>query len=248
MNNFRLDGLENFNNLDKLEHLLDGKFESFFSTFGVLAIFFGIIIIIISIILWVFSSLGLMKIAKKNNINAAWLAFFPIGRSYIIGKVGFQVYDKSNTHAETLMWVTFGLGIASFVLTSGSDLNKLINTALLVFESIAFYNMFKAINPKNTVLYTVFTVLSNTVLGGIFLYATKDISDSNYENNSNLKEEISDASIENKENTEVKNKKNNKETYNTETKNVKKEIFCSNCGVKLPINTKYCSECGNKVK
>ena len=45
----------------------------------------SIIFIVIAVFCYVLGSIGLMNLAKKNNIPNSWLSFLPIGRSYIIG-------------------------------------------------------------------------------------------------------------------------------------------------------------------
>ena len=232
MVNFNLQGLENLQGIEGIEKIFEGKFGNALASFGALAVFIGIIIAIVVVFAYVFGSIGLMNLAKKNNVPNPWLAFIPVGRSYIIGKLGYEIYNKENKNATTFMWITLGLGAASFVLGSGDgDLHTLVEYALLFFESWAFYNMFKALNPKNSIIYTVFTVLTGTLLGGIFLYVMKTDE-----------EKVEDANIveEKKEDTKTEVKKETK-------KESLKGNFCSNCGSKLAKDSKFCPECGKKI-
>ena len=232
MVNFDFNGLENglqgLENIDGLDRIM-----SFLGAASVIVIFFIILIGIAILLAWVFSSIGLMNLAKKNNITGGWLAFFPVGRSYIIGKLGFEVYDKNNKNNTTFMWITFGLGAASFVLSSSSgDLHTLIKYGLIFFESWGFYNMFKTLAPKNAIVYTVFTALTGSLLGGVFLYFIK--ADTINENH----ETVSEASV-------VEEKKETKKT--TKKEETKAPGFCSNCGTKLGKDAKFCPNCGNKI-
>ena len=226
----------NFEGLEKLDGFGEGVFGSFLTTFGVLAVFLIIVLTIIIVGLWIFSSLGIMNLAKKKNISNAWLVFLPIGRSYIIGKLGFEVFgDEKNKNNTTFMWITFGLGAASFLLgTSDGDLSTLIKYGLLFFECWSFYNIFKNINEKNSVIYTVFTALTASLLGGIFIYLTKDPKEIQ------IVKETNDESKEEIEKKEIKKKESKKE--NSKTK------YCSQCGEKILENAKFCPECGSKVK
>ncbi len=220
-----LQGLENIDGLDQL--------WSFLGAASVIVVFFIILIGIAILLAWIFSSIGLMNLAKKNNITNGWLAFFPVGRSYIIGKLGFEVYNKENKNYNTFMWITFGLGAASFLLGSSSgDLHTLIRYGLLFFESWAFYNMFKKLAPKNAIVYTVFTALTGSLLGGVFLYFMKlDTVNANQQS-------VSEASV-------VEEKKETKKE--TKKEDTKTAGFCSNCGTKLAKGSKFCANCGNKV-
>ena len=230
---FNVDGME------KLGEFGDETLGGVIASLGVFAIFIAIILSILVIGLWIFSSIGLMNLAKKNNISNAWLVFLPVGRSYILGKLGFEKYgDPKNTNNNTFMWITFGLGASSFLLGgSNGDLSTLIKYALLFFECWAFYNIFKNLNEKNSILYTVFTALTGTLLGGIFVYLTKDPSEVK-------KEEVVEERKEEPKEEKVEDKK---ETKKKETKKDGSK-FCSQCGTKLTEDVKFCPECGNKVK
>ena len=237
MVNFNLEGFDDFAGYG------GGTIEKFLQTFGVFAMFIVVIIVMGILTLWVFSSLGIMNQAKKKNIPNPWLAFIPVGRSYILGKLGFEVYDSENTNATTFMWVTFILGAASFVLSgSNSDLKTLIYYASVFFETWAFYNIFKKENPKNAIIFTIFTALTSTLLGGLFLYLMKQESDKEFktEVNYETKKEEPKEKVE-----EVLEKENKTKKEKTATKETFK--YCSNCGTKLKKEAKFCPECGNKV-
>ncbi|MBR3660416.1 MAG: zinc ribbon domain-containing protein [Bacilli bacterium] len=236
MVNFNLEGL------DRLGDFGEGTVGSFLATAGVLAVFFAILVGVAIILLWVFGSIGLMNLAKKKNLPHPWLAFVPIGRSYLIGKLGFEIYDASNKNATTFMWITLALGAASFLLNNSSgDLGTLVKYGLLFFETWAFYNMFKNLKPKNAVVYTVFTALSGSLLGGLFLYLMKD---------EEVEERVAEAEVveEKKEITEEKKEEVKTETKKTESKKENNKVsFCPECGAKLSKDAKFCPECGKKI-
>lgn len=244
MVNFNLKGLENFKGIegvDGLERLFEGNFGNALAAFGALAVFIAIVIAILIVFVWVFDSIGLMNLAKKHNIPNPWLSFLPVGHSYIIGKLGFEVYNKENKNSTTFMWITLGLSAAAFVLsTSDGDLHTLVKYGLLFFETYAFYNIFKVLNPKNVTIYTVLIAIlgllfGSTFLGGILLYFMKPLEDNNIE------KFVEDATIvEEKKNDKVDNKKEIK-------KESVKGNFCSNCGSKITKDAKFCPECGKKV-
>ena len=166
------------------------------------------------------------------------LLFFAF--SLIITEIALTYYAlmMSNKNKTTFMWITLGLGAASFVLgNSNGDLDTLVRYALLFFESWAFYNMFKNLNPKNSIVYTVFTALTGTLLGGVFLYVMKYEDSVDADNNS--KNETKEADI-------VEEKKTI-DTKKTTKKEDNKLNFCDNCGAKLAKTAKFCSECGKKI-
>ena len=234
----------NLEGLDQLEGLNNGVLGGFLASFGVLAVFFLILFAIAIVFMWVFGSIGLMNLAKKHKISNPWLAFIPVGRSYIIGKLGHEIYNSDNKNATTFMWITLGLGAASFLLgDSSGDLTKLVVYALLFFECYAFYNMFKNLKPNSAIVYTVFTALSDTLLGGIFIYLLKPEEKKMQEANVVEEKEI-DEKVELDE-EHIESKKTN--TKKTKEKEINNSKYCSQCGAKLTSDARFCPECGNKV-
>ena len=208
--------------------------DSFLGTASVLIIFFVFVFVAIALTLYVFSSLGVMCLAKKNNLDNTWMAFIPVARSYLIAKMGYELYVPSSKKNSTLTWVTLGVAAASF-LFGDKDSAYVLNLALLVLESIAFYNIFKALK-KNEVLYTVFTVLTGGTLGGIFLYAShNDIKETPFKEEKK-ENDVLEALVE----KEVKE--------DSEPKKETRQKFCSTCGNKLNKTSKYCGNCGQKIE
>lgn len=184
---------------------------------SVLLIFFVLVVCIISIILWVFGALGLMNLAKKNNLQNPWLAFIPVGCNYLLGKLGFEIYPDKKEKNPTLTWVLLGLSAGALVL--GDDLGSLISIAITVFITMAYYKIYKYVVPESATKYTILSFF----FGGLPLYFNKKIIKPKEENI------VSEAKI-------VK-----------EEKQTKKSKFCSSCGSKLDEDVKFCTNCGNKV-
>lgn len=233
MYNFNIDGLEN---LDKVENL-----EGLFNVLGkasVILLFLAVLFAIAIIFLWVFDSLGLMNLAKRKNIPNPWLAFLPVGQSYIIAKLGFENYLPTRKRNTTFVWITLGLAAATIILDKDSgELGTLAFYGTWFFESWAFYNIFKVLHPKNAIVYTVFTVLSHGLLGGLFIYLMNDeflVNEPQEDNEENSIE------IEEKENKSKTAKKNDTKSIKNSNK------FCQYCGTKLNKDAKFCPECGKK--
>ena len=179
-----------------------------------------------------------MNLAKKKNIPNPWLAFLPVGSSYLIGKLGFEVYQEESKKNPTLTWVTLGIA-AGIILFGDESFSGILSIALLVFHSIAYYNIFKALS-KNYVVFTVFTVLSDSLLGGVFLYSMRNTIEDKQEED--IKEENKEEKT--KEAEIVKEEK--KEEIKKEEK--VRPSFCSICGNKINKTAKFCSNCGQKIE
>ena len=139
----------------------------FLSEFGIILIFFAIVLGIVSILLYVFGSLGLMELAKKNKMENSWLAFIPLGSTYLLGKLGFEIYPEEANKKTSLVWVFFGLSAAVFV---GLDIGSYISIAVSVFSVLAYHNIYKYMFPDKSVKYTVLSFF----FGAIPLYLVKE--------------------------------------------------------------------------
>lgn len=203
----------------------------FFDAFGaasILVIFLVFVILIGAIILWVFGSLGLMELAKKNNVSNPWLAFIPVGCNYLIGKLGFEIYPDNDLKNPTLTWVLLGLS-AGTLLFGEDDLGSLISIAVTVFTTMAYYRIYKYMTPNSATKYTILSFF----FGGLPLYFNKSII--------KPKEEkvFQEAAI-------VEEKKQDKKETKKEELKVKSK-YCSECGSKLNENAKFCTNCGKKI-
>ena len=83
-------------------------FDEYTNFLGPIAIFLIVLLVLISIVMYIFGALGLMALAKKNKLDNPWLAFIPVGSSYLLGKLGFEVYSskeekKSNFNLD-IIW------------------------------------------------------------------------------------------------------------------------------------------------
>ena len=204
--------------------------NEFFGGLGIIFIFFIFVFGIISIVLYVFGALGIMEVAKRNKLQNPWLAFIPVANSYLVGKLGFEIYSDKDNKNTTFPWVMLGLSACMLIIDSESELYGLLNVALIVFSTISYYRIYKYLTPK----YKMYTVLS-VFFGGIPLYFSKEKIKPKEDN------EVNEADV-------LKEEKNKK----TETEEIKKEqpdrpLYCSNCGNKLTKTSKYSNNCGKKI-
>ena len=202
-------------------------FDEYTNFLGPIAIFLIVLLILISIVMYIFGALGLMALAKKNKLDNPWLAFIPIGSSYLLGKLGFEVYSSKKEKNPTLTWILFGASLASCI---GSFLENIASIVTIVFMVLAYNRIYKNIVPQSATKYTVLSFF----FGGIPFYVNKEL----------VKEAAFEEVVVEKE---VKEKP---EKVNEEDKEIKKERpnFCSNCGNKLTKSAKFCPECGQEIK
>lgn len=202
-------------------------FDEYTNFLGPIAIFLIVLLVLISIVMYIFGALGLMALAKKNKLDNPWLAFIPIGNSYLLGKLGFEVYSSKEEKNPTLTWILFGASLASCI---GSFLENIASIVTIVFMVLAYNRIYKNIVPQSATKYTILSFF----FGGIPFYVNKEL----------VKEATFEEVVVEKE---VKEKP---EKVNEEDKEIKKERpnFCSNCGNKLTKSAKFCPECGQEIK
>ena len=202
-------------------------FDEYTNFLGPIAIFLIVLLVLISIVMYIFGALGLMALAKKNKLDNPWIAFIPVGNSYLLGKLGFEVYSSKEEKNPTLTWILFGASLASCI---GSFLEDIASIVTIVFMVLAYNRIYKNIVPQSATKYTILSFF----FGGIPFYVNKEL----------VKEATFEEVVVEKE---VKEKP---EKVNEEDKEIKKERpnFCSNCGNKLTKSAKFCPECGQQIK
>lgn len=195
---------------------------------GPLGMFLILIFLIAAVILYVFSSLGLMELAKKNNIANPWLAFIPIGYHYLLGKLGFEVYEKNGSENKQIPYIMLALSAVYLV----GVLDGPVSIALMVLSVLSYNKIYKYLVPEKSTSYTVLSLFFK----GIPLYFNSSIIKPYEEEN------ITETKKEPKEN---ETKEEVKEETTKEEKI--KPNYCSSCGARLNKSANYCPECGKKI-
>lgn len=171
---------------------------------GVVAIYlvFCFVMLGLSLVQYVFQSLGLYTIAKRRGISKPWLAWVPVGNVWIMGCISDQyqyVARGLNKNKRTLlMWlnvimvVLLGLYTA-FMVTMiiaqrngdhmmtgalGIMLLALVMFAVSVWYSILVYmaqfDLFRSAEPDNAVLYLVLSILIGGIVNAILVFICRN--------------------------------------------------------------------------
>lgn len=204
---------------DMLESM---DFSGAFYGLGIFIFIVGLIICVLAIVFYVFQSIALYKLAEKNNINNAWLAWIPVANMYLLGKLGFEIYAPDDKKNEVFTWILLGCSAASLLLSDVSGLSTIADIGLLVFSTWAYYYIFNVINNKNCVLFVVLNVIFR--IGGIILFF-------NRKKFTNVSETVVKEPVKEEKKEEP----------------VEKPKYCSYCGNKVNKTSKFCSKCGNKL-
>ena len=102
---------------------------------GILAFYSGMSMFtsLISIVMYVLSSLGMYTIANRRGINNAWLAWIPVGSVWILGSIADDYRQKARGEVKNrrtlLMVVTIVMVVLTFV-AFGSVIAPLVEAAI----------------------------------------------------------------------------------------------------------------------
>lgn len=109
-------------------------------------VFIALVICVIGIISFVISSLSLMKMAQKKNIENAWLAWIPAGNFFILGKLikTISIRDKVYENAELILPGAF---ILYLVVNQVALIGTIASLAFSVLVFYSFYGLFKLYAP-----------------------------------------------------------------------------------------------------
>ncbi|MEE3333146.1 MAG: hypothetical protein VZR54_02600 [Ruminococcus sp.] len=134
---------------------------------GIGLIIFLLFVIAIGIVLYIFGSLGLYKIAKNRNIPNPWMAWIPVANSYLLGKIG-DYYDLKNTgkcnNFAIIMLCIAIAAIAAPITVILGFVTPFAAIALCVFDYICYYKFFKNVNPDSAVVMLVLSIIFPIIL------------------------------------------------------------------------------------
>ncbi|WP_102349078.1 hypothetical protein [Bacillus sp. Marseille-P3661] len=141
---------------------------------GLVMLSFGalILFLLLLIIPYILSAVGLYNMAKRAQINNEWLAFVPIGNSYIIGELidnKLQWFPFGSSGGVKLLIVTVGTIIINFIPILGTIIAFLIG----IFWFVVFHWLYQKYSDS-AVLLTIITVLTGGLAACIFIFALRN--------------------------------------------------------------------------
>lgn len=158
----------------------------------------GLVVLILTIVLYIFQSIGLYGIAKKRGIPAPGLAWVPMLNMYMLGKIADRVRLGCGAAKSCLRKWILGLSIAEgvfsfaagFIKGSGIQVNLaemehtqmvwylvlffigiILLIALLVLEYVALFHVFRSCSEKYVAMFVLSLIF--VVLMPIFLFAVR---------------------------------------------------------------------------
>ena len=152
---------------------------------------FGIFVSsLLGIVLYVFSSLGLYTMAQRRGIRHAWLAWVPVANLWVLGSLSdqYQYVVRGQNKSKRKVLLTLAILVASgymlarlffnlnyltedllFELVMGPLMGILglmvvfsgLCIALAILRYMALYDVYRSLDPDNSVMYLVLSILFN---------------------------------------------------------------------------------------
>ena len=82
---------------------------------GVLLVF-GLIALVVSLVMVIFQGVGLYTMAKRRGIKHAWLAWIPVGNSWLVGCIADQYRYVAKGEVKNRRKILLALSIVGAVL------------------------------------------------------------------------------------------------------------------------------------
>ena len=144
-----------------------------------------------AVVSYVLGAVGMYRIAKRRGIHHAWLAWVPVGSSWLLGSISdhyqYVAKRKNTKRRRVLLILQLIMAAVSMVYTTSTVMMILsadstvatglaaliilfylllmgVAIAAAVFCYIAYYDLFRSCKPGNAVLFLVLSVVFNVTL------------------------------------------------------------------------------------
>jgi len=165
---------------------------------GLVGIIIAVLLLPIVLICYLLLALGLFKMAKKRNIENAWIAFIPVFQVYIIGKL-IEPLKLGKTEIPQIS-VILGAGAVAVIFLGWLPLiGQLISLAFFALLLVSLYKLYEAYSPQNAVLFTVLSIIPGLAPILVFVIRNKEpqaASETSQENPSQDQESQGEESSE----------------------------------------------------
>lgn len=149
---------------------------------------------------YIFQSLGLYRIAKRRGIRNGWLAWLPVGNMWILGSIADQYQYVAKGRVKNRRKILLGMNIACMILSGlGSTISFalglaagfsgnmdslalsillsvilwVISMVAIVYQYIAYYDLYRSCDPEDSVLFLVLSILFSVAVP-FFVFALRN--------------------------------------------------------------------------
>lgn len=136
-------------------------------------VFALIILIALAVVMYIFESLAIYRIAKNRGIENPWLAWIPIGSAWIVGKIGDYYLEREGNGGKNLAVWLICIQAAGVVLSWVPFLPYVTSVAATVLMYICIYKFYQSVAPKNATVMLVLSIIFSVALPFI-LFANRN--------------------------------------------------------------------------
>lgn len=125
-----------------------------------------LVIFIITLLIVLLQGIGIMKLAKRNNINHSWLAFIPIANTYICGQVAFENKAKAFIFLAINIILSIFSSISCLNTTSYTEIKTTVSLFSWIYMILFFYasyQIFKKYSDKPIQTSIIHLIQSHSV-------------------------------------------------------------------------------------
>ncbi|MFL0245723.1 hypothetical protein [Candidatus Clostridium stratigraminis] len=128
----------------------------------------------IGILLYIFTSMGLYKLASNQKLENPWLSWIPVANMYILGKLIKNL--KLDTLEIPSIELILSLGFFAVLILRFIPLfGWIIGAAYTVLCILALYKLFKIYRPDQAVLWIILSIVL-PFMGPIFIFIIRNDS------------------------------------------------------------------------
>lgn len=115
--------------------------------------------IILALLCYIFTSLGLYTMAKNKKLDQSWLAWIPFGNSYILGMlINKTVFFLKNRISKAQLVLPIFLVVA-IVGSTLPLIGFIISVLYLIYYYAALYQLYKIYSPNHAVLFLILSIV-----------------------------------------------------------------------------------------
>lgn len=133
---------------------------------------FAFITLILSIILYVLSSIGLYKLAINQNIINPWIAWVPIANLYILGSIVKNLKIDSYEIPKLELVLPIGC-LLSILLKVIPLIGWIVSIAYFVLFLISLFKLYKIYRPSQAIVWIIISIIL-PFMGPIFIFIIRN--------------------------------------------------------------------------
>ena len=137
--------------------MMDQNMVGVFSIFGAMTV---LIVQLIALAMYIFTSYAIYKVAKVRGFEMAWLAFIPIFSLYITGLIGdsLKYLDPKIDNVFTSLPMAYALPISSAIVFI-PIIGGLSGLITLVLSLTVYYLIFSFYSYESRILFTALSLI-----------------------------------------------------------------------------------------